>query len=233
MATTTISVELLLYASLSLGVFFADLFETGFSALLVLFTFLLDTQALLFPLFVDSFSLFASALLVFLVALFTLLAPSLLLLLPCLLASFILFFLAAPALFLLRPFLTFPLALCLEFLLSPGFTLFSASFCFLSPFFFALAASLFLFGSRLGANFGNAVLAHFWHAMFVNQFVQQSVDCVHDIAVDVAAFTRTFYECSRHTWVFGQQGRVTVGFAVDELLEGSLKFIFSRLVRAS
>jgi hypothetical protein len=67
--------------------------------------------------------------------------------------------------------------------------------------------------------------------MLVDQFIQQRVDRVHDVAVDVATFTRAFYECSRHSRILGQQGGVTVGFAIDELLKGSLKFILSRLVR--
>jgi hypothetical protein len=67
--------------------------------------------------------------------------------------------------------------------------------------------------------------------MLVDQFIQQSIDRVHNVAIYVAALTSAFYECGRHAGILGQQRGVTIGFAVDELLERGLKFIFSRLER--
>jgi len=67
--------------------------------------------------------------------------------------------------------------------------------------------------------------------MLVDQFIQQSVDCVHNVAVDVAALTSAFYKRGCHSGIFGQQRGIAVSFAIDELLERGLQFIFSRLER--
>jgi hypothetical protein len=100
-------------APLSFGILFANLLQPRFSALLVLFTFFLQTQALFLLFLINTLPLFASALFILFFTLFTLLAPLFLFLLPSFLPGFIFFLLATSALLLLRSLLALPLALCL------------------------------------------------------------------------------------------------------------------------
>lgn len=195
----------------------------------MLFSLLLQALSLLFPLLLDPFAVLASALLIFPLALFTLLAPPFLFFLSGLFSRFILFLLAPPALLLLGSLFTFSLAFFLQLLLSFSLALFPSSFGLLRPLLFGLAAALLFLGSCFRADILNAVFAHFWQALFLNQALQQSGDGAHDVCVDFIAFARAFYEFRCDAGVLGQQRWITVGFAVDKFFEGSLQFVFGRL----
>jgi len=231
MTSASISVELLLYASLSLGVLLANLLEASLSALFVLFPLLFQALALLLSLFVDSLSVLSSALLVLFVALFTLLAPPLLLFLSGLLSSLVFLLFAPPAFLLLGFLFAFSLALLCQRLLSPGLPLFPPSIGFSCPFLFGLAAPLLLLGGCFSADFLNAIFAHFGQALLLDQAVQDVVNSVHNVSVNVATFSCAFDEGSGHSGVFGKQRRIAVGLAIDKFFKSGLEFIFGRLKR--
>jgi hypothetical protein len=132
LSSTTIPIQLLLNPSLSLSILFADLFETGFSACLVLLPLLLQPRALLFLLPVHALPVFPSALFFCLVALLTLFAPAFLLGLALLLPSFVLLLFSTFALLFLCPLFSLNLAFVLEFLLPDGFSLVSPGPCTLA-----------------------------------------------------------------------------------------------------
>jgi hypothetical protein len=195
----------------------------------VLFPLLLDTRALFLFLLLDALSLLPSTLFVFFLLSFACLAPLLFLFLALLLASLLLLFPPASPLFLLGLLCPLALALLFALLLMLGLPFQATSLGLLLPLLLCLAAALLFFGRDFSADFLYAVLAHLGQALLFDQLVQQGVDGLCDLAVDAAALARALNQGCSECGGFGQEGRVAVGLAVDEFLEGSEQVGFGGL----
>lgn len=195
----------------------------------MLFSLLLDTCTLFLLFLLDALSLLPPALFVFFLLSLACLAPFLFFFLALPLARFFLFLPPAFALLLLRLFCPLALTLLFAFLLMLGLPFQSTSFRLLLPLLFCLAAALLFFGGGFSADFLYTVLAHLGQALLFNQLIKQSVDGLCDLAIDTAALASAFNQGRSECGGFGQEGRVAVGLAVNEFLEGSEQVGFGGL----
>jgi hypothetical protein len=195
----------------------------------VLFPLLLDTCTLFLLFLLDALSLLSPALFVFFLLSFTCLAPFLFFFLALLLTRLFLFFPPTFALLLLRLLCPLALALLFALLLMLGLPFQPASLRLLLPLLFCLAAALLFFGRDFGANFLYAMLAHLGQALLFDQLVEQGVDGLCDLAINTAALASAFNQSGSECGRLGQEGRVAVGLAVDEFLEGSEQVGFGGL----
>ena len=195
----------------------------------MLFPLLLGTCALFFLLLLDALSLLPPALLVFLQLCFARFAAFLLHFLMSSLPSLLFFLLSALSLLLLGLLGPLPFTLLLPFLFVLGFPLLAANISLLLPLLFCLAPALLLLSCHFGADLLYAVFAHPGQALLLDQVVEQCIDRLRDFSIDVAALTSAFDQRCGDSGVFGQQGRVAVGFAVDELFKRGEEVSFGGL----